>query len=318
MTRAMPDDLWRDFPRTATDFDRRFATEEDCRAYWIAARWGGEPACVRCESKRVWTVRQGTTFDCAECGHQTSLTSGTLLEKTHKPLKVWFRAIFEISTRRTGISAKDLQRIMGFGSYKTAWSWLHKLRAAMVRSDSEPLGPFVQLDEALVGGTGGPHKELVLVAAEANGRVRLAHVENNDKGTCKRFADGQLAEDARVVTDGHAGYDKKSLGKRKHAAKVQTKSERRENDAVQGCHWTTSLLKRWLLGTHAGAVRDKHLQAYLDEFAFRHNRRKTNGVGRIAARVIESLVAKPPMTMRQIIDNARRCPWFGSHQVAQT
>ncbi len=318
MTRAMPDDLWRDFPRTATDFDRRFATEEDCRAYWIAARWGGEPACARCESKRVWTVRQGTTFDCAECGHQTSLTSGTLLEKTHKPLKVWFRAIFEISTRRTGISAKDLQRIMGFGSYKTAWSWLHKLRAAMVRSDSEPLGPFVQLDEALVGGTGGPHKELVLVAAEANGRVRLAHVENNDKGTCKRFADGQLAEDARVVTDGHAGYDKKSLGKRKHAAKVQAKSERRENDAVQGCHWTTSLLKRWLLGTHAGAVRDKHLQAYLDEFAFRHNRRKTNGVGRIAARVIESLVAKPPMTMRQIIDNARRCPWCGSHQVAQT
>ena len=133
---------------------------------------------------------------------QTSLTSGTLLEKTRKPLKMWFRAIFEISTRRTGISGKDLQRIMGFGSYKTAWSWLHKLRAAMVRSDSEPLGPFVQIDEALVGGKGGPHKELVLVAAEANGRVRLAHVENNDKGTIKRFADGQIAHDARIVTDG--------------------------------------------------------------------------------------------------------------------
>jgi transposase-like protein/Zn ribbon nucleic-acid-binding protein len=318
MTGAMPDDLWRDFPKTATEFDERFATEEDCRAYWIAARWGGEPACARCDSKRVWTVRQGTTFDCADCGHQTSLTSGTLLEKTHKPLKVWFRAIFEISTRRTGISAKDLQRIMGFGSYKTAWSWLHKLRAAMVRSDSEPLGPFVQLDETLVGGRGGPHKELVLVAAEANGRVRLAHVENNDKQTCKRFADGQLAENARVVTDGHAGYDKKSLGEREHVANVQTKAERRENDAVQACHWMTSLLKRWLLGTHAGAVRDKHLQAYLDEFTFRHNRRKTNGTVRIAARVIESLVAKPPMTMRQIIDNARRCRWFGSHQVAPT
>ena len=185
MTQAMPDDLWRDFPKTATEFEARFATEEDCRAYWIEARWGGKPACARCSSTRVWTIREGTTFECADCGHQTSLTSGTLLEKTRKPLKMWFRAIFEISTRRTGISAKDLQRIMGFGSYKTAWSWLHKLRAAMVRSDSEPLGPFVQVDEALVGGKGGPHKELVLVAAEANGRVRLAHAENNDEGTLK-------------------------------------------------------------------------------------------------------------------------------------
>src|SRR5438552_13277749 len=122
MTQAMPDDLWRDFPKTATEFEARFATEEDCRAYWIEARWGGEPACARCNSTRVWTIREGTTFECADCGHQTSLTSGTLLEKTRKPFKMWFRAVFEISTRRTGISAKDLQRIMGFGSYKTAWS----------------------------------------------------------------------------------------------------------------------------------------------------------------------------------------------------
>ena len=318
MTQHTPDDLWRDFPKTAMEFEARFASEEDCRAYWIEARWGGEPTCARCSSTRVWTIREGTTFECAECGHQTSLTSGTLLEKTRKPLKMWFRAVFEISTRRTGISAKDLQRIMGFGSYETAWTWLHKLRAAMVRSDSEPLGPFVQADEALVGGKGGPHKELVLVAAEANGRVRLAHAENNDKETVKRFADGQIAPDARVVTDGHAGYDRKSLGKRSHDAIVQTKAERRANDAVQGCHWTISLLKRWLIGTHAGAVRDKHLQAYLDEFAFRHNRRKTNGVGRIAARVIESLVVRKPMTMRELIDGTRRCRWFGSTHVAAT
>ena len=181
MQQPMPDDLWRDFPKTATEFEARFATEEDCRAYWIEARWGGEPACARCNSTRVWTIREGTTFECADCDHQTSLTSGTLLEKTRKPLKMWFRAIFEISTRRTGISAKDLQRIMGFGSYKTAWSWLHKLRAAIVRPDREPLGPFVQADETLVGGKGSPHKELVLVAAEADGRVRLAHAENNDE-----------------------------------------------------------------------------------------------------------------------------------------
>ena len=207
---------------------------------------GGKPACARCQSERVWTIRKGTTFECAECGHQTSLTSGTVLEKTRKPLKVWFRAVFEVSTRRTGISAMDLMRIMGFGSYKTAWTWLHKLRAALVRPEREPLGPFVQMDEALIGGKGGPHKELVLVAAEADGRVRLAHAETNDKATLKRFADGQVAADARVVTDGLASYDGDSLGERPCERVVQTKAERRESDALQVCHWTISLLKRWL------------------------------------------------------------------------
>src|ERR1700704_1215191 len=316
MTQQNHNALWRDFPKTATEFEARFATEADCRAYWIESRWGSKPACARCESTRVWSERDGFLFECAECGHQTSLTSGTLLEKTRKPFKVWFRAVFEISSRRNGISAKELQRILGFGSYKTAWSWLHKLRAALVRPDREPLGPFVQVDETLVGGKGSPHKELILVAAEADGRVRLAHAENNDEGTLKSFADSQIASDTQVVTDGLASYNSDSLGERQHQAIVQTKQERRESDALQGCHWTTSLLKRWLLGTHAGAVRPKHLQAYLDEFAFRHNRRKTNGVGRIAARVIERLVARGPLTMRKLIDQTPRCRWFASDQYA--
>jgi transposase-like protein len=304
MSDTMPDDLWRDFPKTALEFEKRFRTEDDCRAYWIKARWGGKPACARCKSTRVWSIRNGTTFECADCHHQTSLTSGTVLEKTRKPLKMWFRAMFEISTRQTGISGKDLQRLMGFGSYETAWTWLHKLRSAMVRSDSEPLGPFVEMDEALVGGRGGPHKQLVLAAAEKGGRVRLAHAENNDAETCKRFADGEVATDAQVVTDGHAGYNETSLGKREHTAIVQTKAEKREADVVQTCHWTIALLKRWLLGTHALAMKPKHLQAYLDEFAFRRNRRKTLGVARIAARVIASAAAKPPLTMRALVDRS--------------
>jgi Zn ribbon nucleic-acid-binding protein/transposase-like protein len=299
--------LWRDFPKTAVEFEKRFATEADCRAYWIEARWGGRPCCAHCESTRVWEERGGTLFECADCGHQTSLTSGTLLEKTKKPFKVWFRAIFEISSRRNGISAKDLQRIMGFGSYKTAWSWLHKLRAALVRSDgSAPLGPFVEMDEALVGGRGSPNKELVLVAAEAGdgGRVRLAHAPNNDEATLKAFAGREVAPDARVVTDGHAGYNEKSLGGRRHEAKVQTKDERRASDAVQRCHWTVSNLKRWLLGTHGGAVKPKYLQAYLDEFAFRYNRRRTKGIGRIAARTIEGLVSKAARTLEDITEKS--------------
>jgi transposase-like protein/Zn ribbon nucleic-acid-binding protein len=306
------DDLWRNFPKTAPEFEARFATEADCRAYWIEARWGGEPACARCNSTRVWPERGGFLFECADCGHQTSLTSGTLLEKTRKPFKVWFRAVFEISSRRNGISAMELQRIMGFGSYKTAWTWLHKLRAALVVPARKPLAEAVQIDEAFVGGTRGG-KEMVLVATETtDGRVRLAHAANNDEATLKHFADGCVASDAAVTTDGLASYNAGSLGERVHEAKVQTNAERRVNDTLQGVHWTASLLKRWLLGTHAGAVGRKHLQAYLDEFAFRHNRRKTKGVGRIAARTLAQLVVCAPMTMRQLIDKTLPCRAFRS------
>jgi transposase-like protein len=217
---------------------------------------------------------------------------------------VWFRAIFEISARRNGISAKELQRIMGFGSYMTAWTWLHKLRAAMVRSGSEPLGPLVEMDETLVGGKGSPIKELVLVAAERNGRVRLAHAANNDEATLKTFAEAEIAPRAQVVTDGHAAYNRNSLAERSHEPHVQSKQERRADDAVQRCHWMVSNLKRWLLGTHGGAVRPKYLQAYLDEFTFRYNRRKTYGVGRIAARTIASLVSRPARTIADITGNS--------------
>ncbi len=184
------------------------------------------------------------------------------------------------------------------------------MRATLVRPEREPLGPFVEIDEALVGGKGGPRKELVLTAAETGGRVRLAHAGNNDEGTIARFAGGSVAITARVVTDGLASYNARSLGQRPHDMIVQTKAERRENDALQNCHWTISLLKRWLLGTHGGAVRDKHLQAYLDEFAFRHNRRKTKGVARVAARLIERLVARAPLTMRQLVRDTEPCRLF--------
>lgn len=299
------DDLWRDFPKTAIEFDERFATEEDCRAYWIKARWGGEPACARCQSTRVWAECDGTRFECAECGHQTSLTSGTVLEKTRKPLKMWFRAVFEISARRNGISAKELQRIMGFGSYKTAWSWLHKLRASMVVADRTSLAQDVEMDEAFVGGKRAG-KSMVLVATETDGRLRLTHAENNDEATLKTFADTNVASDAAITTDGLASYNPRSLGQRAHEMAVQTPGERREKDVLQGAHWAISLLKRWLLGTHAGAVKPKHLQSYLDEFVFRYNRRKTKGVGRIAARTIQQLVSQPAITMRQLIDETQQ------------
>ena len=312
MADADTDALWRNFPKTAPEFEARFATEEDCRAYWIEARWGGKPACAACSSERVWPERGGTLFECAACGHQTSLTSGTLLQGTRKPFKTWFRAVFEISSRRNGISAKDLQRIMGFGSYETAWTWLHKLRVALVRPEREPLSQHVQIDEGFVGGKRGG-KSMVLVATETtDGRIRLAHADNNDAATLKQFADAHVAPAAAVTTDGLASYNAKSLGERPHEGIVQTKAERQVHDTLQGVHWTMSLLKRWLLGTHAGAVSGKHLQAYLDEFTFRHNRRKTKGVGRIAARTLQQLVVCAPMTMKMLVKETLPCRAFRS------
>lgn len=315
MSASYQDKLWRDFPRTALEFEARFASEEDCRAYWIEARWGGHVSCQRCGGWKVWRLRGGKLYECAGCGHQTSLTSGTLLAGTRKPFKAWFRAIFEISVHRHGISAKDLQRIMGFGSYKTAWTWLHKLRRALVRPSREPLCAIVQLDEGLVGGKGS-EKSMVLVGAEPGGRVRPAHAGNNDEATLKRFADAELATSATVSTDGLASYNVRSLGKRPHEKIVQTPEEKHEKDALQHCHWAISNLKRWLLGTHHGAVREKHLQAYLDEFAFRFNRRRTKGVGRIAARVLENLVSTRPMFMRQLIKDTKPCRLFHGAQPA--
>ena len=303
------DDLWRAFPKTAIEFERRFSSEDACIAYWIHARWGAEPACARCASTRVWVERDGRLFECATCGHQTSLTSGTVLEGTRKPFKVWFRAVFEISSRKNGISAKELQRILGFGSYETAWTWLHKIRGSLKRPGRQLLGEGVEIDEAFVGGK-RLGKSMVLVATETDGRVRLAHALTNDAETLMAFADANLAADAAVTSDGHAGYNATSLGKRAHEAIVQTNAERAVSDTLQRAHWSVSMLKRWLMGTHAGAVKARHLQAYLDEFVFRWNRRKTKGVGRISARTIEMLVSHSTRTMRAIVDGARPYPLF--------
>jgi ISXO2-like transposase domain len=167
-----------------------------------------------------------------------------------------------------------------------------------------------QIDETLVGGKGSPNKELILVAVEPSGRARLAHAPNNDAGTLELFADAQIAPDTGVTSDGHAGYNATSLGARPHDGVVQTKAERRQHDVVRAAHFVTSLLKRWLLGTHAGAVSAKHLRAYLDDFAFRYNRRHTKGVVRIAARVIEAALEHAAMPMKMLVKETRRCRQF--------
>jgi transposase-like protein/ribosomal protein L37AE/L43A len=309
--------LWREFPQTQPAFEARFSTEEACRDYLVEVRWAGKPQCSRCRTPCV-SKQASLRWQCSHCHYQMSLTAGTVLHGTRKPLRLWFRAIWEMMSRRNGVSAKDLQRVLGFGSYETAWTWLHKLRKIFGVTGSSALSPVVQVDEGQVGGrdVGGPggrnynEKSLVLVAAEVRGRIRLAQALHADQATLGSFLSRCVAPDARVITDGWRGYSKQAMSGRTHEKHIESGLTAGHKDQLQGCHWAIALIKRWWLGTHHGAIRKHHVQPYLDEFAFRYNRHKTIGVGRIVARVLERVVANGPTTRRKIVDQDRIAPWF--------
>ena len=310
-----PEAIWRDFPKTLAEFEKNFPDEESCRRFLIELRWGGVPRCSRCESEELWLLSNGR-FECSCCRRQTSVTAGTPLHGTRKPLKLWFRAIWEITTHKGGISAKDLQRIMGFGSYETAWSWLHKLRRCAYSRQRKPLRGSVQLDDGYVGGVddrpGRPkgNKALVFVAAELHGRIRMEHSPNLTIEAVKSFAKRNLSPTSQVTTDGYRSFSQKSLGSRPHHQHIQKKKRHITFDPLQQAHFALSLFKRCWIGTYHGAISRKHLQVYLDEFEFRYNRRKTVGVGRIAARLFQSLVGIPPLTVASIVASTVPCQRF--------
>jgi hypothetical protein len=223
-----------------------------------------------------------------------------------------------MTTHKGGISAKDLQRIMGFGSYETAWSWLHKLRRCAFSRGRKLLEGPVQLDDGYVGGLddrpGRPkgNKALVFVAAERWGRVRMEHSPNLTKKAVKSFADRNIWKGSSVTTDGYRSFSAKSLGPRVHRRHVQLKKRHITYDPLQQAHFALSLFKRCWIGTYHGAISKKHLQVYLDEFEFRYNRRKTVGVGRIAARLFQSLVSKSRITYDLIVYGTTPCQRFAT------
>lgn len=300
--------IWRGFPQTLEEFEQAFPDEESCRRFLISLRWGDRPRCSRCDGESLWELSNGR-FECSECGRQTSVTAGTPLHGTRKPLRMWFRAVWEMTTHKGGISAKDLQRIMGFGSYETAWSWLHKLRRCAFNRERKPLSGSVQLDDGYVGGVDGRpgrpkgNKALVFVAAEKHGRVRLEHSPNLTIVAVKSFVERNLSPKSKVTTDGYRSFSQKSLGSRQHRQHVQKKKRHITDDPLQQAHFGLSLFKRCWIGTYHGAISRKYLQSYLDEFEFRYNRRNTIGVGRIAARLFQSLVGLSPLTVGSLVSS---------------
>jgi hypothetical protein len=201
-----------EYPRTLMDLETRFATEETCREYLVQLRWPEGCTCVACGGKKGWPTRRGLWM-CAVCGHQVSVTAGTIFQDTRTPLPLWFRAIWWVTSQKNGASALGLQRVLGLRSYRTAWTWLHKLRRAMVRPGRDCLTEKVEVDETLVGGVepggGRRHvgkKALVAVAAEvrgpAIGRVRMNRVADSSADSLLAFVRKTVATGAVVITDG--------------------------------------------------------------------------------------------------------------------
>lgn len=292
------------------EFHQRFPTEQACWDYLYQLRWPNGFVCRRCGGKKAWKNVRGVT-ECGYCGYQTSLTAGTVLEKTRKPLQEWFTAMWWICTQKTGGSAQGLQHLLELGSYKTAWTWLHKLRLAMVRADREPLSGTVEVDDGFIGGEEEAVKgrqtvtktqfvlavEIPCRGRTTMGRIRMKQIEDFSSQSLRTFIRDNIALGSDLVTDGWKGYaGLKSLG---YDHRVIPSNP----ELLPNVHLVIALLKRWLLGTHQGAVQLKHVQAYFDEFTFRHNRRKSHHVGKIFYRLAQGAVSTETKSLKELLAN---------------
>ena len=201
-----------DYPRTLAELEARFSSEEACREYLFRLRWPGGFRCSRCGETKAWPLRSGLR-QCAGCGHQISVTAGTIFQDTRTALTIWFRAMWWVTSQKNGVSALGLQRVLGLGSYQTAWAWLHKLRRAMVRPGRDRLSGRVEVDETYLGGLEeGVHgrqtesKALIVVAAEEDGkgigRIRMRRIPDASAHSLVPFVKESVEPGHVVHTDG--------------------------------------------------------------------------------------------------------------------
>ena len=303
-----------DYPRTMGEFERRFATAEACRAYLVQLRWPDGFRWPKCGAGKAWPV--GALLECAVCGRQTSVTAGTILQGTRTPLPTWFRAMWWVTSQKTGASALGLQQVLGFGSYETAWTWLHKLRRAMVRPGRDRLTGTVEVDETLVGGVEEwargrqtEKKAMIAVAAEERGagigRIRLRRIPNATADSLQAFVQEAVAPGSVLHTDGLLSYDRLEKHGYRHRITFVKGRQQSPSELLPRVHKVISLLKRWLLGTHQGAVSRAHLDYYLDEFTFRFNRRTARHRGKLFYRLVQQAVAVDPAPYASLVKHVR-------------
>ena len=292
-----------------TELQQRLGTEEQCLAYLEKLRWPNGFRCPACEGEEAWRMRRGLWL-CRRCRRQVSITAGTIFQDTRKPLVQWFQAIWHVTNQKHGVSALGLQRALGLGSYHTAWNWLHKLRRAMVRPGRDRLSGLVEADEIFIGGErpgkpgrGAAGKTLVLVMAQEVapskiGRIRLRRIADAAMMTIHEALAEDVEPGSTVRTDGWTGYN--NLDMIGYERRIARKDSSVGEDPLPLVGRVASLLKRWLIGTHQGAVRPSHLDYYLDEFTFRFNRRSSRSRGMLFFRLVKQALALEPWTEKDI------------------
>jgi transposase-like protein len=297
-----------DYPRTWGQFVAWFPDDAACVAYLERLRWGDGFVCPGCGSTRSWPASRGVgSRVCAGCARRTSVTAGTILAGTRSPLTQWFAAAWHVCSTKNGASALGLQTLLGLGSYETAWAWLHKLRRAMVIPGRDLLSGDVEVDETLVGGfepglragrSRASKKALVAVAVECRGagagRVRLTRIPDASQPTLHEFITANVEPESMILTDGWRSYrGLERVGYRHKAVSIRASSET-ASELLPRVHRVAALLKRWLDGTHQGAVRPEQLDYYLDEFTFRFNRRDSRARGLLFYRLVHQAVRTEP------------------------
>ncbi len=298
----------RHYPGSLAELLAWFPDDEACSDFLEWLRWPEGFVCPACGSAKGWRTREGR-WSCAGCARRVSVTAGTIFDGTRTPLTVWFQAAWQMTAQKSGISALGLQRVLGLGSYQTAWAMLHRYRRAMVRPERDRLGGMVEVDETLVGGlTPGRKgraigaKDLVAVAVEQDGerlgRCRLQLIADAGALTLGRFLTDNVVEGSTVITDGWQGYRSATKGYH-HDRRVVTGGD--PAAMLPGVHRVASLLKRWLLGTHQGGISSTHLQDYLDEFMFRFNRRTSRARGLLFFRLLEQSIDHDPVRYRDLV-----------------
>ncbi len=310
----------RDFPGSVGELLAWFTTDADCRDYLEWLRWPDGFLCSECGHVGGWRLGDGRWM-CAGCAHRTSVTAGTILDRTRTPLTVWFNACWSFATAKDGISALSLQRTLEIGSYQTAWAMLHRLRSVLIRPGRELLSGSVEVDETFIGGeepglAGGRatgKKSLVCVAVEVLsprgfGRCRMAVIDDATAKSLHKFVADHIEVGATVITDGWNGYRGIDKAGYTHDRRSQRAAAARGEDPgelLPGVHRIAALAKRWLLSTHQGAVHREHLAEYLDEFVFRFNRRTSRSRGLVFMRVLQLAVGHDPVRYRELIRRSR-------------
>lgn len=313
----------KDYPQNWNDFLDWFATEEACLAYLEKLRWANGFVCPSCGTVAHAYRASRTRLMCRACQHQSSVTAGTIFDKTRTPLRVWLAAAWYLTNQKQGVSALGLQRVLGLGSYQTAWTMLHRFRHAMVRPGREQLKGLVEVDETFLaitdrqapispaGRKSNTAKVLVVMAVEilqpkGFGRIRLRRIHKDCASNVIPFVQEVIEPGAQVRTDGSATY--RSLGELgyEHQRIVMLGSDVPAHVSMAGVHRVAALVQRWILGTHHGSVQPEHLDAYLDEFVFRFNRRTSSSRGMLFYRLLQQAVATEPVTYAQVASHTKR------------